>query len=326
MKIPAISSAVYCVELPVSRDIDHEILLFLTDEFAKIRESHGLPKSWPSEEVLALLVDRVAGLWIYVSTIVRFINGESLLGPEDQLEIVLRFISDVSKKVEPNNPLAEMDHFYTLIMERVPSNMIEVVRRVLLLCSITPNSYMGARVLGLSEQQLRRCCVFIQSVVELKRVYTSFLDWYFYHASFGDHLKDPNPSPFQTNFHTKQLRANLPIELQNKIFRKQKCPVPGCTAAKPVLILGHGSDEVFLHPDEINHLWVQYDQNEIPIPAGNCPCGAEFQDAEAWTNEESGGDDDSDDSDNEEEEDRDQDQETNEVGDEEDEDEDEFHG
>ncbi|KAF5348105.1 hypothetical protein D9756_010794 [Leucocoprinus leucothites] len=49
-------------KFPVSRAVDHEILIYLTDEFKKIRGDHSLPNSWPSEEALTLLVKRCTGL------------------------------------------------------------------------------------------------------------------------------------------------------------------------------------------------------------------------------------------------------------------------
>ncbi|KAJ3561563.1 hypothetical protein NP233_g10117 [Leucocoprinus birnbaumii] len=417
MNTPSVSSVVHSFELPVSREIDHEILLYLVSEFKKIRESHGLPEAWPSEEVLALLVERGAGLWIYVSTIVRFVNDENSLGPEDQLDIVLRFIGDVSKKVGPNNPLAEMDFFYAMIMQRVPSDMLEILRRIVLICSMSKWVRIPGAVLGLSERQLRRYCVFIQSVMELKGATMADLELNFYHTSFDDYLMDRKRSgamcvsgeflfrwrnellewlhfvcsrtkggvseqlpstfvitdsfsdsshfkfpagtalseetsrldryeftvqvfwqlcayegqkidvstaesisklPFRkmfilidgpmyrifllTDFDRKRLWQNLPIEFRDKIIRKEMCPSPGCIAAKYVWILGRGGDEVHLNPDEKGRLWVRYDPNGIPLPAGNCPCGAQFQDVEYETDDESDDDDDSDDSDGEEEE------------------------
>ncbi|KAJ3558808.1 hypothetical protein NP233_g11425 [Leucocoprinus birnbaumii] len=196
MNSTSISSVVYRIELPVSRSIDHEILLFLTDEFTKIRESHGLQATWPTDEVLALLVERGAGLWVYVSTIIRFINDENSFGPEDQLEIVMKFIGDVSDKVEPNNPLAEMDCFYTLIMQRIPLNIQTMVRRVVLLHSMGHSSTDITDILSLSVERLRRCCVSIQSVMELQgsshdRSSPDYLRLHFYHASFIDYLTDP---------------------------------------------------------------------------------------------------------------------------------------
>ncbi|KAF5360810.1 hypothetical protein D9756_005191 [Leucocoprinus leucothites] len=184
-----VSPVLYCIELPVSRVIDHEILLFLTDELKKVREEHGLAESWPSEGALALLVERGAGLWIYVATMVRFIKDENSYGPEDQLRIVLEFAKKVSAKVGVDNPLAEMDSFYTLIMQRVPPKVRTTVRKILLLNFLSPlglNPIAGA--LFLSVNQIRRACASIQSVMTVGD------DIEFYHTSFLDFMTDPQRS------------------------------------------------------------------------------------------------------------------------------------
>ncbi|KAJ3569750.1 hypothetical protein NP233_g4844 [Leucocoprinus birnbaumii] len=190
MNAPSISSVVYSVELPVSREIDHEILLFLTDEFAKIRENHGLPDSWPSEEVLILLVDHTDGLWIYISTMVRFVKDENSLGPVDQLRIVLKFIGDVSNRYELPNPFAEMDFLYSLIMQRIPSIIQTRIRRILLLHSLGRSVGAIARSLGLSGEEIGRNCAFLQSVMELRGNDLCSFELHFYHASFVHFLTD----------------------------------------------------------------------------------------------------------------------------------------
>ncbi|KAJ3553002.1 hypothetical protein NP233_g12747 [Leucocoprinus birnbaumii] len=356
---------VHRIELPVSREIDHEILIFLTDEFTKIRESHGLPDSWPSDEVLALIVKRGAGLWIYVSTIVRFIKDENSFGPEDQLRIVLEFLEEVSTKLESNNPLAEMDFFYTLIMQRIPSNILETVQRIVLLNSSWGFDPVGLlRVLGLSISQLRQCCSSIRSVMELQSSAPELWEWrlHFYHASFVDFLTNYNRSgefyihgeflnkfrrelldwlhsvistttnssnfifptgitlpshterdahysfrlvafwelcfvpncpidtltatsmsnlPFQkmltllsesfgiTCKELEHLKWNFPIEFQDKIVRREKCPTPQCPRTGLVWILGHGDNEaiVITYDDGDMGLW----NNQNP-PPGICPC------------------------------------------------------
>ncbi|KAF5345859.1 hypothetical protein D9756_011201 [Leucocoprinus leucothites] len=195
MNSPAVYPARSRIELPVSRKVDHEILVYLTDEFKVIREDHGLPESWPSEEALALLVERGAGLWIYVSTVIRFIKDENSFGPEDQLRIVLEFAKDVSGKVGPDNPLAEMDFFYTLIIQRVPLKIRTTARKILLACSTLsgfPSSI--AATLCLSAEQLRRACASIQSIMELRGSDFESMSMNFYHASFLDFMKDPQRS------------------------------------------------------------------------------------------------------------------------------------
>ncbi|KAF5356326.1 hypothetical protein D9756_003679 [Leucocoprinus leucothites] len=195
MNSVAVSSVHSRIELPVSRAIDHEILTYLTDEFKKIQESYGLPESWPSEEALALLVEHGAGLWIYVATMIRFIKDENSYGPKDQLQIVLEFMKDVSDKAWADNPLAEMDFFYTLIMQRIPLKLRITVRKILLLHSFRSLNLAGiAGSLDLSVEQLRRACASIQSVMELPGSHLGSMRINFYHASFLDFMKDPQRS------------------------------------------------------------------------------------------------------------------------------------
>ncbi|KAF5347623.1 hypothetical protein D9756_010667 [Leucocoprinus leucothites] len=195
MNSPAVSPVRSRVELPVSRQIDHEILLFLTDEFEKIREDHSLPESWPPDEALALLVERGAGLWVYIAIMVRFIKDENSYGPKDQLRIVLEFAKDVFGKAGVDNPLAEMDFFYILIMQRIPLKLRPTVQKILLAHSTAQlNPKMIANALCLSKEQLRCACASIQSVMEFRGSDIYFMDINFYHASFLDFMKDPQRS------------------------------------------------------------------------------------------------------------------------------------
>ncbi|KAJ3560408.1 hypothetical protein NP233_g10855 [Leucocoprinus birnbaumii] len=305
MDSPSISPFIFRIELPVSREIDHEILVFLTDEFKKIRESHGLPESWPSEEVLALIVKHGAGLWIYVSVIVRFIKDENSFGPEDQLRIVLEFLGDVSNKLEANNPLAEMDFFYTLIMQCIPLNIQKTVQKIILLSSSMRFNPIGVvRTLGLSVDQLRQCCLSIRSVMELQDSTSGLREWkfHFYHASFVDFLTDSKWSKefcihgefliqyrrellewlhFVIShttvgwgdliFHTEleHLNQNLPVEFRDIILRREKCPTPWCTQTHQVWIFGQGDNEAIAYTDHDGDMGLHNNQNP---PPGRCPC------------------------------------------------------
>ncbi|KAF5355635.1 hypothetical protein D9756_004422 [Leucocoprinus leucothites] len=269
MDSPAVSPVHSRIELPVSHVINHQILVYLTDEFKLIREDHGLPKSWPSEEVLALLVERGAGLWIYVATIVCFIKDENSLGPEDQLCIVLKYAKGVPTKVRPDNLLAEMDFFYTLIMERLPLKVRTVVRNIFLAYSmLSARPMYTALALCLSAEQFHCACASIQSVMGLKGSDLESLRIKFYHTSFLDFIKDPQWSKdlcihddfligcrqkllkwlhetamSLVEFPFKKMLRLLPAELCNKIIQKGKCPIPECMNTRKVWILGYGENE-----------------------------------------------------------------------------------
>ncbi|KAF5345099.1 hypothetical protein D9756_011171 [Leucocoprinus leucothites] len=197
MNSESVSNISAHLELPVSRAIGHEILIFVTDEFKKIREDRGLSDSWPHEEVLSLLVRRAAGLFIFAATIVRFVSDDNSFGPQDQLRIVLEFLEGVPPgNGGQGNPLEEMDRFYTLIMQRIPSKLLTTVRKILLLKDLGLFSVYGtADYLSLSEEQFRGVCAYLQSVVELRDgPWFWHVDMDFYHASFLDFIKAPRRS------------------------------------------------------------------------------------------------------------------------------------
>lgn len=195
--LPHISALSTNLELPVSRDIDNEITLYLTDELRVIQRAHDLPPSWPSEMAIGILVNLVAGLFIYAATVIRFIGDPDSFGPDDQLRAVLDLASQI-KKATSTHPLSELDLFYTLIMQRVPSRTLLTTQKILHLTTL-PHAAMGvilnANVLGLTEAQFRHACRSLHSVLKLEEVEaTKELRIKFYHASFMDFLRDPNRS------------------------------------------------------------------------------------------------------------------------------------
>ncbi|CAI7568060.1 unnamed protein product [Penicillium pancosmium] len=68
--------------------IKHDIAIFLQERLGKIRNDHGLLKSWPGEKNLTALVNMAVPLFIYAATIYRFLNCEGEL-PNDRLQAIL---------------------------------------------------------------------------------------------------------------------------------------------------------------------------------------------------------------------------------------------
>lgn len=68
--------------------IEHDIAIFLRERLGRIRDDHGLLKSWPGEENFTALVKRAVPLFIYAATIYRFLNCEGEL-PNDRLQAIL---------------------------------------------------------------------------------------------------------------------------------------------------------------------------------------------------------------------------------------------
>ncbi|KAF5359606.1 hypothetical protein D9756_003103 [Leucocoprinus leucothites] len=181
-------------EVPVSRDIDHEILCFLNDKFKEIGRAASLPSSWFSEDDIQTLVNLCAGLFIYAATIERFVHMENSLGPVSQLRTVLRLASNARERGYTAHPLHELDLFYTLIMEQVPLELLPVMQRILLLRSLNlPFVLDGTRianVLGLDQPQFQHICSFLHSVLELENPDGDSTSIKFHHASFMDFMQD----------------------------------------------------------------------------------------------------------------------------------------
>ncbi|KAF9441295.1 hypothetical protein P691DRAFT_739799 [Macrolepiota fuliginosa MF-IS2] len=146
-------SLTYQLEIRVSRDIDYDITLYLTDGLRKIQQRNGLSDSWLSERDIGVLVSLSGGLFIYAATVIRFVGGRELLGPMDQLRAVLALASG-NKGTDSVHPLSELDLFYTLIMRCVPPGIIPRIQAILLLTSFTAfgdtqNARTGRPLLGL---------------------------------------------------------------------------------------------------------------------------------------------------------------------------------
>ncbi|KAF9447050.1 hypothetical protein P691DRAFT_803013 [Macrolepiota fuliginosa MF-IS2] len=198
---PGIRKLTHQLEIRVSRDIDNEIALYLTDELRKIQQRNRLPNSWLSERDIGVLVNLSGGLFIYAATVIRFVGSHESVGPVDQLRAILALASD--KGTDSAHPLSELDLFYTLIMQRIPPRTLLRIQAILLLTFFARTTKPGfcrnpqmasspqiANMIGLSEPQLRNACGSLHSVLELN----SSQEIRFYHASFMDFLRAPRRS------------------------------------------------------------------------------------------------------------------------------------
>lgn len=74
--LPDIQPLCHQIELPVSREADNDITLYLTDTLTEIGQKHQFRAPWPSKREIRALVNLSAGLFFCAYTIVRFIAKE----------------------------------------------------------------------------------------------------------------------------------------------------------------------------------------------------------------------------------------------------------
>ncbi|KAF9445134.1 hypothetical protein P691DRAFT_777781 [Macrolepiota fuliginosa MF-IS2] len=188
---PDVTGLCFRLILAVTRDADGEIEIYLRDGFERIRVQYAMPPStkWPSEDHIQELVSRSAGLFIYASTVLRYVGEGGRLGPEEQLRTVLCLPSDSSQ-----NPWSRLDAFYTLVMEQVPKEILPNTLKFLLTYGLLGSGapVLTATVIKFSLSTFYGALNKLHSVMKLTRSEKwHVLDVAFFHASFTDFLKDP---------------------------------------------------------------------------------------------------------------------------------------
>ena len=98
--------------------VEHDISVFLKDEFSKIRNSYnddplsGIPldNDWPSEDVLQLLTGRAVPLFIVAMTVCRYV-GDPSPDPRGALEDILKF--------QGMGEMSQMEQTYLPVLKRL---------------------------------------------------------------------------------------------------------------------------------------------------------------------------------------------------------------
>ncbi|KXN85217.1 hypothetical protein AN958_11492 [Leucoagaricus sp. SymC.cos] len=230
-----------CRRLPlrISREADKEIEIYIQGELHEIIRRRGLPPSqFPADNDITEFVKVSNGLFVYPVTLLRFIGRMPLLQLNKALREILDTVSERRIRIrsdhqQPSFPLPGLDILYTVIMERIPK---DVLRSAQLLLACFLSSGWGVAMLcndlGFLESEFRGIvCEHLNSVVcfqepqtplELNTIISPthlssanklFIDIHgqqlrdqsplldgiygsvtFYHKSFYEFLSDPNRS------------------------------------------------------------------------------------------------------------------------------------
>ncbi|KAK6974935.1 hypothetical protein R3P38DRAFT_2667794 [Favolaschia claudopus] len=198
-------AALSCLHLSVPASYG-DVKVYLTDEFKRIREDHGVVASWPEEDLIWHITQKSSGHFIYAATVIRFVE-DKYCDPVDQLAIV----TDLQPSEQDSNfvsPFPALDELYLQILRKVPVQL--PLSRVISVIAARVNSNLSiaqiGQLLGLKPEKIS---------LTTKRLH-SLIRWIFdggeqymsvYHASFLDFLCDCNRS---RNFHFSDIdRQNL---------------------------------------------------------------------------------------------------------------------
>ena len=98
--------------------IEHDISVFLKDEFAKVRDEYNclrapdssLPSDWPSDSTIQTLAKMANPLFIFAATVCRFI-GDRRWDPEERLDTVLKY--------QTTSQASKLDKTYLPILDQL---------------------------------------------------------------------------------------------------------------------------------------------------------------------------------------------------------------
>ncbi|KAJ7804434.1 hypothetical protein B0H14DRAFT_1617282 [Mycena olivaceomarginata] len=172
----------------------HDVRRYLVDEFSRIHREHrimaAVPSPWPSSEIVETLVEKSSGYFIYVSTVVKFIDDKRFR-PLDRLNIILGI-----KNSSFGSPFDALDKLYHQILSGVPLDFQPQVLEIL--ASIKANFdlsvYEIEQLLELETGDVRLFLRDLHSVIKLPDEDDVNMAVYAHHASFLDFLDNPSRS------------------------------------------------------------------------------------------------------------------------------------
>ena len=185
-----------------------DVSMYLRSEFSRIYESRKhrdvmefVPRPWPSKDVIATLVDKSGGYFIYASTVIKFIDEESF-SPTDRLDEVLNG-SNSAVAHSDSAPFAELDKLYIQILSSYPTSKLPTLKRILGYVEFAASDWEGEvfrtiaeveALLNIPHGQVKLSLRGLRSLVSLEEWEGGIVDIHLNHASFGDFLHDKERS------------------------------------------------------------------------------------------------------------------------------------
>ncbi|KAF7773209.1 hypothetical protein Agabi119p4_5376 [Agaricus bisporus var. burnettii] len=227
-------------------------------------------RQWPSELELTRIAAAAGGLFVYASTVVRYIDDSRYGDPATQLNDILVSIDAGPKDGASgtNGPLAQLDALYERILSKVPDKVMDNTRMLLLLRLGDDWSGEPFRVqcnlLGLTEDAAYGAIRHLHSIVKVSAPESADDEpLEFFHKSFEDYLCDFKRSGFSDNIKAdaQQLSARISLRIVQQVTdfdgaasETLKCGASGYLKGGPdickTISLSWPGDERFAMEDE----------------------------------------------------------------------------
>jgi hypothetical protein len=215
--------------------VDNDIRLYLTQSLttiAKQRSDLELSDPWPRDDEIEALTRKSSGLFIFASTLVRFIASEHH-EPDERIQLVLSKESGTTHEGRTG-----IDSLYSQVLFHAFSNVREPtvfdnVKRVLgaIVLAFNPLSRKAlSTILGLSTARISTTLRHLHSVILVPADETKEIR--IFHKSFPDFLQDDERCP-DHRFHisTTTYHGNMAIRCLDLVrrLRRNPCSLPPFT-------------------------------------------------------------------------------------------------
>jgi hypothetical protein len=181
-----------------SASVEGDIRLYLTEKLgamAKRRSDLDLPEAWPSDEDIAVLTQKSSGLFIFASTVVRFIESEHH-EPRERLRLIVSKADNTS-----HEGASGIDSLYSQVLhdafsgvdeESVFVNLKRILSAVVL--ALNPLSRDGlVKLLNIDSALISTTLRHLHSVILVPTDGSEKIR--VFHKSFPDFLQEPDRCP-----------------------------------------------------------------------------------------------------------------------------------
>lgn len=184
------------VDLANEYEAGQDILWLIESRFDKIKKIHPARNKltqWPCEDDLYALVHKSAGLFIYAEVVMRYIESPDSL-PTRSLKEVLEL-----SILNPENIFSKLDGMYALVLSKIPPKNIQHVHNIFvwLIFEVDhpgdhPQKTLSNcdKLFAFDEGEASIFLHGLKSVVKIPSDTDYDQSLGFFHASFGDLLKD----------------------------------------------------------------------------------------------------------------------------------------
>jgi len=206
--------------------VSADISTFFRQRLSPLKAKHGLGTAWPDELIIAQLVEKAAGLFIYAATTLRFIE-DGIDGPEEQLSLVLSATKSSLSATE------HLDGIYITLLqhsvlgkrasqecEQLAGRFRQVVGSMVVMFNAMPARNL-AQLLQIPFKMVSRMLDSLRSVLNVPQNESQPVR--LFHLSFRDFLQDSQRC-IDSRFHIdeKERHANLFRKCMSHISQLQE--------------------------------------------------------------------------------------------------------